>query len=118
ERLMMRAGGGGVGGGLAGGGALRGPRGGWAQSVGGGFDSGSNGLNISRADPVMPLPLYHERADAVGGFYTAFEFIMFKTSFPLGQQNVAFRGFIDVDGSVIRDINGILLPGGQILVPG
>jgi hypothetical protein len=61
------------------------------------------------ADPVVPLPLYHPRADVVGGFYTAAEFVMFRQTNPIGHQLLAVRGFVDVDGAVTGDLNGTVV---------
>ncbi len=71
------------------------PTGAWAQP---GVDK--------PADPVIPLPLYHPRADVVGGVYTALEFVMFRQTNPIRHQLIAVRGLVDVDGSITGDLNG------------
>ncbi|HEY1381286.1 MAG TPA: hypothetical protein VGF55_31085 [Gemmataceae bacterium] len=57
-------------------------------------------------DPPHPLPLYHPRADVVGGVYTALEFVMFRQTNPIRHQLIAVRGLVDVDGSITGDLNG------------
>src|SRR5690348_6211406 len=74
------------------------PTGAWAQP---GVDK--------PADPVIPLPLYHPRADVVGGVYTAAEFVMFRQTNPVRHQLIAVRGFVDVDGAVTGDLNGVVI---------
>jgi hypothetical protein len=44
-------------------------------------------------------PLSHPRYET-GGLYTAFEFLYFKQRNPLQSQDIMFRGFIDIDGSI------------------
>jgi hypothetical protein len=82
---------------LAAGAALA-PTGAWAQP---GVDN--------PADPVVPLPLYHPRADVVGGMYTALEFVMFRQTNPIRRQLLAVRGLVDVDGSITGDLNGTVV---------
>ncbi len=60
-------------------------------------------------DPVVPLPLYHPRADVVGGTYTALEFVMFRQTVPVSHQLIAVRGLVDVDGSITGDLNGTVV---------
>jgi hypothetical protein len=50
-------------------------------------------------DPQWPVPLYHARPEA-GGLFTFGEYVMFRQTNPLRNQEIAFRGFIDQDGSV------------------
>src|SRR3954451_11496231 len=57
-------------------------------------------------DPPHPLPLYHPRADVVGGVYTALEFAMYRPTHPIRHQLIAVRGLVDVDGSITGDLNG------------
>lgn len=47
----------------------------------------------------LPLPLYSTRPEA-GGLYLAAEFVMFRQTVPLHSQPIAYRGFVDVDGSI------------------
>lgn len=81
------------------------------------------GLNISgrEAGPVLPLPIYSSRPEA-GGFYGAIEFIMYRQTRELGQQVIAKRGLVDVDGSVQADLGGtFIIPAPDadpIFVPG
>jgi hypothetical protein len=48
---------------------------------------------------ALPLPLYHSRPET-GGVYTFAEFVLFRQTNPLEHQPLAFRGFVDVDGSI------------------
>jgi hypothetical protein len=50
-------------------------------------------------DYEVPLPLGHNPANR-GGFYVASSFVYFKQTNPLQHQPLAYRGFIDADGSV------------------
>lgn len=79
------------------------------------------GLDVGRESPVVPLPIYSSRPES-GGFYAALEFVMYRTQRNLGNQVLARRGFIDVDGSVQRDLGGAFVPapggGPPIFVPG
>src|SRR3954468_14253293 len=43
--------------------------------------SGIKGVDLP-ADPIIPIPLYHPRADVVGGVYTALEFVMYRQTNP------------------------------------
>jgi hypothetical protein len=74
------------------------------------------------ADPQVPLPLYHPRADVVGGWYTGLEYVMFRQTNPIGHQLLAVRGLVDVDGSITGDLNGVVVNGNTIIrgpiVPG
>jgi hypothetical protein len=70
--------------------------------------SGIKGVDLP-ADPVIPIPLYHPRADVVGGVYTALEFVMFRQTNPLRDQPIAFRGLVDVDGAITGDLNGVVV---------
>src|SRR5262245_11018973 len=60
-------------------------------------------------DPIIPLPLYHPRADVVGGVYTAAEFVIYRQTNPLRRQLLAVRGLVDVDGSITGDLNGTVV---------
>jgi hypothetical protein len=55
-------------------------------------------------DPVVPLPLYHDRPER-GGFYFAGEFIFFRETNPLKHQLIAVRGFNDTDGQIQQATN-------------
>jgi hypothetical protein len=57
------------------------------------------GQDYAPPDPVMPLPLYSTRPEN-GGLYTALRFIYYQESNPLHVQTIAYRGFVDVDGSI------------------
>jgi hypothetical protein len=70
--------------------------------------SGLKGVDLP-ADPIIPIPLYHPRADVVGGVYTAMEFVMYRQTNPIKPQDIAFRGFVDVDGAVTGDLNGTVV---------
>ncbi len=56
-------------------------------------------------DPVIPLPLGHDRMDK-GGFYVGAEFVYFRQTNPIRDQVVAVRGILDFDGSITADLNG------------
>jgi hypothetical protein len=70
----------------------------------------ARGQEVPPADPVFPLPLYHDRPER-GGFYAAGEFLYFRETNPLHHQLIAIRGLTDVDGSVVADLNGIIIQG-------
>src|SRR5262245_37324005 len=73
-------------------GALSGPA--YGQSLG----TGQN-LDLAPADPIVPLPLGHARMESTGGLYTALEFVMYRISGGVKNQQLAIRGFTDVDGA-------------------
>jgi len=50
-------------------------------------------------DSEVPLPLGHNPANK-GGFYFGSEFMYFRQTNPLKSQTIAFRGFVDADGSL------------------
>ena len=56
-------------------------------------------------DPVVPLPLGHDRMSK-GGFYVGTEFVYFRQTNPIRDQVVAVRGILDFDGSITADLNG------------
>src|SRR6266404_573964 len=66
---------------------------------------GGGDLDVGRAMPVIPLPIYHDRPES-GGFYAFTEFCMVRQTRNLGNQLVAKRGFVDVDGSVQAGLTG------------
>src|SRR5215472_11741177 len=74
------------------------------------------GLDIGRESPVIPLPIYHARPET-GGFYTAAEFILWRMGRNIAPQQIATRGFVDVDGSVQRDLNGTFLASATVGAP-
>jgi len=82
---------------------------------------GGGDLDYSRAMPVIPLPIYHDRPES-GGLYVFAEFTMVRQTRNLGNQLVAKRGFVDVDGSVQAGLGGtfVVPPGGgpPVFVPG
>lgn len=61
------------------------------------------------ADPIIPLPLYHPRADVVGGWYTGLEFVIYRQTNPIPRQLLAVRGLVDVDGAITGDLNGVVV---------
>lgn len=70
--------------------------------------------DIGVADPILPLPLYHPRADK-GGLFVSTSFVMYQQTNPLSHQGVAYRGFVDVDGTAqnriaINPLTGNLVP--------
>jgi hypothetical protein len=56
-------------------------------------------------DYEVPVPLGHNPANK-GGFYMAASFVYFQQTNPLQHQPLAYRGFIDADGSVLAS-NGV-----------
>lgn len=62
-------------------------------------------------DPVWPVPLYHDRPET-GGFFAFGEFVMFHQTNPLRHQEIARRGFRDMDGS-ITGVPGTFVGSGQ-----
>ena len=65
------------------------------------------GLDISgrEAAPIIPLPVYNSRPES-GGFYAAVGFVMMRQTRELGNQVIARRGLIDLDGSIQQDLGG------------
>lgn len=59
----------------------------------------ARGQEVPPADPVWPLPLYHDRPET-GGFFAGAEFVYWRQTNPLKNQVVAFRGFMDTDGQL------------------
>jgi hypothetical protein len=82
---------------------------------------GARGQDYWPPNPVVPLPLYHDRPDT-GGFYAAGEFLLWRQTNPLKPQTVAVRGLVDFDGSIIADLNGITIEpingGPPFILPG
>src|SRR5262249_37471339 len=62
-------------------------------------------INYMPPDPVIPLPLFHDRPER-GGFFIAGDFIYFRQSMPITNQVIATRGLIDFDGSITRALTG------------
>ncbi len=62
------------------------------------------GQDYTPPDPVIPLPLFHDRPET-GGFYTIGEFIYWRLNNPLGHQVIASRGLLDFDGSITQTLN-------------
>lgn len=56
-------------------------------------------------DPIWPVPLYHDHPEQ-GGFYTFGEFLYFREPTLLQHQLIARRGLVDIDGSIVADLNG------------
>jgi len=54
-------------------------------------------------DPVLPIPTYNQRPED-GGYFGALTWLFYRQTNPLEDQQVAFRGFIDVDGSITNAI--------------
>ena len=69
--------------------------------------------DIGVADPILPLPLYHPRADK-GGLFVSTSFAMYRQTNPLSHQGVAYRGFVDVTGTAQNAFLGF--PDGSFLV--
>lgn len=70
------------------------------------------GQDYTPPDPVIPLPLYHDRPET-GGFYTYGDFIYYRLNNPLGHQTIAVRGLLDYDGTITQTLNlfnGIIGP--------
>jgi hypothetical protein len=59
----------------------------------------ARGQDYAPPDCPLPLPLYSTNP-AAGGFYIAGEWVMFRQTNPLHSQTVAYRGFVDTDGTV------------------
>src|SRR5260221_4995489 len=66
---------------------------------------GGGDRDVARALPIVPLPIYHDRPES-GGFYAFTEYCMVRQTRNLGNQLVAKRGFVDVDGSVQAGLTG------------
>lgn len=76
------------------------------------FRAQDSGPDVPPADPVWPLPLYHDRPEK-GGFFAALEFLFWRENNPIKNQVIAVRGFVDTDGSVQATLNQILGNGPQ-----
>ncbi len=65
-------------------------------TVGAGTAWGQPAGSPSPPDPQWPIPTGN---GVDGGFYTAASFLYFQQSNPLGKQPIAYKGFLDVDGT-------------------
>jgi hypothetical protein len=70
----------------------------------------AQGIDYAPADPVLPLPLYSTQP-GLGGIYLFGDYVYFHQTNPLREQQVAFRGFIDTDGSVTASTGNPKPPG-------
>ncbi len=61
-------------------------------------------LGYAPPDPTLPIPTYNTRPED-GGYFGALSFIMYRQTNPLQDQPVAYRGFVDVDGSITTATN-------------
>jgi hypothetical protein len=68
------------------------------------------GADVGPEDPVIPLPLGHDRMET-GGFFMAAEFLFWRQTMPLHDQVVAVRGVLDQDGSISQGLGGPNIPG-------
>src|SRR5205814_1650845 len=73
--------------------------------------------SIVRAQPDVPPviftgPLSHPRYDEPG-FFTGFQALYYWTNRPLRPQQVAVRGFLDLDGSITNGAPGTFVGTGQ-----
>ncbi len=82
----------------------------WAQSV------PTVPINYSPPDPVVPLPLFHDRPER-GGFFMAGEFIFWRQTMPITSQVIATRGLVDFDGSITADLLGLRITPTTTFVP-
>src|SRR5262245_34109269 len=57
------------------------------------------GAEVPPEDPIIPLPLGHDRMEN-GGFFVAGEFLFWRQTVPLHNQVVAVRGVLDQDGTI------------------
>jgi hypothetical protein len=73
----------------------------------------AQGFDYAPADPVLPLPLYNTHP-GLGGPYVYGDFVFFHQTNPLKDQIVAYRGFIDVDGSVTGGPAGTFAGSGTV----
>jgi hypothetical protein len=72
------------------------------------------------SDPEVPLPLYSDRPEQ-GGFYAAAEFMFFRETNPLKDQEIAVRGILDFDGSITAALTGTQVNntgGAPVIIPG
>src|SRR5438552_16988349 len=71
--------------------------------------SGARGQFDSPADPVWPLPLWHEHPET-GGFYLSPQFYFMRQTNPIKHQIIAWSGFNYIDGSVAVAVNQTVGP--------
>src|SRR5262249_10750033 len=69
------------------------------------------GGNIGAEGPVVPPPPGHDHFDS-GGFFVAAEFLFWRQTVPLKDQQIAVRGVLDQDGSISQAFGGPNIPGG------
>ena len=73
-----------------------------AASLTGLLPTAGRAEEIGMADPILPLPLYHNKPDNFGtdgGLFFSTSFVAYKQTNPISQQGVAYRGFTDVTGT-------------------
>jgi hypothetical protein len=68
------------------------------------------GQDIPAEDPVFPVPLGHDRYEN-GGFFASAEFLFWRQTNPLHDQQLAVRGVLDQDGSISHALGGDGIPG-------
>jgi hypothetical protein len=61
----------------------------------------------------LPGPLGHPRYEE-GGFFIAIEGLFWKQTNPIGNQDVAIRGFLDLDGSIAGGDPPVFVGSGQV----
>jgi hypothetical protein len=71
-----------------------------AHTVGEIQDTGFGAAGFAPEDPILWNPLYSTRPED-GGFYAWGQYVMYRQTNPLVDQQVAVRGFIAVDDSVL-----------------
>ncbi len=62
--------------------------------------SAQDATGYSPPDPALNWPIPWTNRPDLGGLYVASEFIMFRQTNPITGQDVSYRGFKDVDGSI------------------
>lgn len=72
----------------------------------------AQGLDYAPPDVALPLPLATTQP-GLGGLFLYADFAYFEQTNPLRQQEVAVRGFVDVDGSVTGRKPGTFVGSGQ-----
>jgi hypothetical protein len=72
------------------------------------------GQDMPPADPVYPLPLYHDRPET-GGFFAYGGFVMYRQTNPLNHQLIATEGFVDVSGNVTGKVGRFVGSGNPVL---
>jgi hypothetical protein len=64
-------------------------------------------LDDARADPMIPIPLGHDRMEN-GGLFMYGGFIYYHQTNPLDHQLIAVRGFTDSDGSISGTVGNFI----------